>query len=404
MMEKPGFPGAAPPEGLRLRRAEAEDGWPLAELWSYVFPGERSAEDRLRELEEGGTFGGIETAWVAEVAGRRVGALRMYDLELGLFGRTFPTMGLAAVAVEPEHRRRGIGGWMCAEALRIARSEGHVLSALYPYQASFYGRLGYTLAGELHRYRFPASDLPLFEGSDRVARVRTVEDAERLREAYGRTVLKANGLLRRTSTMWSFLDHARNVSFAYRDPQGTVRGYLVIRTPRRRPGRRSRMRIRELVAADTAAYRGLLGWISSQRDQWDEVVYDALPSEGFHRLLPHPRRPGSRSKRGLWFESARLLRGPMLRVLNLEALLDGEGARGSGAVLAVRDEQVPENEGTWQVSDSGVRRMGTAGEGAIPIGIAADLLVSGALPGGPTPPDGWEPALGLRDFRMLDSF
>ncbi len=398
--------GMGLPEGLELRPAREEEARDLAELWSYAFPGERSVDERVQELDEGGTYGGLETAWVCQGEEGRLGALRMYELTLHLWGRAYRAMGLAAVAVEPGARRRGVGRWMCERALERARTGGSVLSLLYPYRVSFYSRLGYTLAGELHRYRFSPAELPLFAERAHVERADSSAAVEKVRALYDRVARESNGLLVRPPGAWEFLEGGGTVTCLFRNSEGGAEGYMVVEPARRMRHGRRELRVREVVAESADGYRGLLGWLSAQRGQWDRLVYDALPGEGLHRVLSHPERPGAPRTRGLWFESARILRGPMLRILDVEALLGGgEGVNGDGALLAVRDPQIPDNEGVWRAGTQGARKVqDKPGDGALPVSLATDLLVAGSLPGVPSPPEGWTPPLGVRDFRVLDSF
>jgi predicted N-acetyltransferase YhbS len=92
-----------------IRSAEHDDIAQLAGLWARAFPGERTVEQRIAHLETGGVFGGIETAWIAERAGRTVGAFRAYALTQHMHGAEHRMMGLAAVAVDETARRRGVG-------------------------------------------------------------------------------------------------------------------------------------------------------------------------------------------------------------------------------------------------------------------------------------------------------
>jgi predicted acetyltransferase len=345
------------------------------ELFNLAFPGERTVEERARGLEGGGVFGGLETTYLAELEGVPAGAFRAYRFTLHLHGRRWPTLGLAAVAVSPSFRRRGIGRWMCREALRVGRERGDLLSALFPFRVSFYAGLGYALAGSLHRYRFPLHDLPVGPGWERVRWMPRGEDAV-LREVYARVAARSNGLLERTERMWGFLNRERYSAHVYVDDRGRARGYLVAAFRRGRTG--TVLGVKELVAEDQDAYEGLLGWIAAQRDQAAEGVLDTLPSEGFHRRLAHPRRPRTRASRGLWFESATLLRGPMLRVLDPPGVLAACGAGVGGGELPDDDD---------------------------PVAVAGftEGFLEGRLPG-MKEPEGWEPARGVRDFVLLDDF
>src|SRR5215211_6902802 len=127
-----------------IRRAERDDIQALAELWARSFPGERSVEQRIRQLETGGVFGGIEATFLADVGGRMAGAFRAYALTEHLHGCAYPMMGLGAVAVDETARRRGIGRQLCLEAINIARERGDVLSVLYPFRPAFYEAHGWS--------------------------------------------------------------------------------------------------------------------------------------------------------------------------------------------------------------------------------------------------------------------
>lgn len=63
---------------MKMRQAERSDIRTLATLWTQAFPDRRTVSDRVRQLEAGVPYGGIETAWIAEEAGQILGAFRAY--------------------------------------------------------------------------------------------------------------------------------------------------------------------------------------------------------------------------------------------------------------------------------------------------------------------------------------
>ena len=394
---------------LDLRPAREGDLIPLARLWALAFPGEPSVANRARQLREGGPYGGLETAWVAERDGRMAGAFRAYDLTLHLFGHPFPTLGLAAVAVHPSFRRMGVGGALCRAALRLGRERGDLLSALYPFRVDYYARLGFTLAGEFHRYRFPPASLPLFPGWERIRMLVPDERIPRIPRFYASLLPRLHGVAHRTPAMWEFLkeEETQVWGLGSRDGEdGELEGYMVTDSHPRRRGRGAELRVRELLVEDADGYRAFLGWLSAQRDQWTEIIYDALPGERLQQVLSHPRLPGTGTGRGLWFPSATILRGPMLRILRLPDVLARLGFR-EGAVLDVRDAEFPENSGRWSGSgeQDPQRVRGRAIEGALPISLVTGLLAEGELPGLPPPAASrFDPVMGIRDFRILDVF
>ncbi len=370
----------------------------MAALWAEAFP-EKPAERRARELREGLTYGGLGDCWVVEVEGRLAGALRTYRLTMHLHGRPLATMGLAGVAVAPDFRRRGIGRRMCAASLEMARARGDVLAALFPFRTAFYRDLGFVLAGELHRYRFATDELSTYPGWDRVVRAPD-GGASEARRIYDAVAAASNGMLARTERMWGFLEQDGTYLYLHRDPRGQPTGYVVVRG-RGGPAESAHLVVKELVAEDREAYLGLLGWLSVQRDQWGTVVYDALPGEAFHRRLQHPRVRGSAGGRGLWFHSAQLLRGPMLRILDVGAVLGGEH---DGAPLQVRDGQLAANQGRWEEGERVDPALAPDRGPVLSIGDATALFLDRALPGQRPAPGAWRPNLGLTDFRLYDEF
>jgi predicted acetyltransferase len=392
-----------------IRRATEADVQDLAALWALAFPGERSAEERARGLREGGPWGGIENCWVGTTGGRLDGAFRTLPLVMHLLGRPVPTLGVAAVAVAPHARRRGLGAHLCRTALRIGRDRGDLLAALYPFRTDFYARLGFALAGELHRYRFPPEAVPAFDGVDRVHMCD--DPLATLPPLYDSLLPAAHGLVKRSPKRWKAIVAASPLAFQIHarggtNPEGPPSGYLLgaIRKLPRGAGRE--FRITEFLAVDLDSYRAGLGWLSAQRDAWRQVTLDALPGEQFHRLLAHPQLAGTSNTRVLWFPSATILRGPMVRILDTGGLLELLQPD-RGTVLDLEDADVPENRGRWEVStdgSAGVRQTGEPGPDALDIADASALLAAGRFPGLGLPRPGFSPLLGLPDFRLLDEF
>ncbi len=390
---------------LVVRPAERQDARFLAELWAYSFPGEASSEARLGTLlEGGGPHGGLDTCWIAEGEGRPVGGFRTLPLRMTLRGRMNPVQGLAAVAVAPDARRRGVGREMCRRALRLGVENQQRMSALFPFRTSFYADLGYALVGELERHQFSPEALPLFP-EYRAARSLSMQEAQELLPAFYDGLLpRLHGPVERTRQAWKHLLSAVEGVCGVPDGDGGLRGYATVDVAHASVPERSMLRVRELLAEDAEAYRSLLGWISAQRSQWGRVQYDASRGERFHKLLSHPRLQGQAPARGLWFPSSVLLRGPMLRILDLPGLLSDERIAERG-VLAVRDDEIAENAGIWGWGRGGVQRSqeGTPGEG-LPIGLVTELFVEGRLPGQAGARTEWDPALGIDDFRLYDVF
>ncbi|HEX6133449.1 MAG TPA: GNAT family N-acetyltransferase [Longimicrobiales bacterium] len=403
-----------------IRSAAPDDIRALAELWARAFPGERTVEQRVRHLETGGVFGGIETSWIAERAGRTVGAFRAYALTQHMHGTPFRMMGLAAVAVAETARRRGVGRALCEHAIRIARDRGDTLSVLYPFRPAFYHALGWGLTGELHQYRFRPESLAACAAPADV-QLAGSGDTGAIAACYDRVAADTNGFIARTPRIWR--SHLEGDSMhAYITGGRTVRGYLIVRFGRAASPDDKPLFVRELVAEDHESYDALLGWIAAQCDAWRVIHYDAAPDERFDHRLAEPRTPGFHPARYLWAPVARVIRGPMLRILDARAALEKRTRWGPAAPmrfgLHILDELVPENETPFAVEYDGRRVSVTRGSTQpllrLPVAtfaqiFAGEMTVAEVLRLGRAEADGDVSAINTlfrvdRCFRLLDEF
>lgn len=370
-------PGETP---FTIRPAERPDVREVAELWVEAFPGRRTVENRIRMLETGGRYGGLETVLVVrDDRGTLAGAAKIYRLESHVAGVCFPVMGLAAVAVASAFRRRGLGARLCTQAIRAAADRGDTLSVLYPFRPDYYERLGWGLVGELHDYRLNTAALPPYEERRHVRHASGAADRHAISASYARVAGRSNGPITRDQRVWayrlagqelgvqpleedpgSFTPAAdpklRAVVYDHADDRG-ISGYALLRYVSRRARDEEVLEVRELVAESETAYRGLIGHIAAQSDRWPRARYFARPEERFGDRLVDPRPPRQTRARSLHFPTARIVRGPMLRVLDVPGALrrrhwfeaaDGAGPAGT-MDIRVRDPQRPENEGLWRI-------------------------------------------------------
>lgn len=341
---------------MRIRKASLPDIPAVAELWVHTFPGERGHAERMRDLETGGAFGGIESVEIAELDGELAGAMKLYPMAQFTGGARFSLMGLAAVGVAPWARRRGVAGELCRHALRSARDRGDVLSGLYPFRPDFYRRLGWASVGSLHVHRFRTDALVAPAGT--AVRLARPGDARAIAECYARVAARSNGLIERGEKAWKqHLEAPATHAFVVRDPD--VRGYMLVRYGRGRAPEHRTLHVRELVAEDDAVYEQLLGWIPLQRDHWRVARYDATPDERFWMRLRDPRPPGHRATRRLWDPVARVIRGPMLRILDVRQALERRTEWGATTPvtfdLVVDDPVLGENGARLRVAFDGRR-------------------------------------------------
>ena len=324
------------------------------------------------------SLGGVETLLVGEEKGKIVAACRLYDFEQWIAGHAYPIMGLGLVTIAADERRRGIAGRMCAAAFEVARQRGAVASALYPFRTSFYGNLGYGMAGEAFQYRLDPRALPDDPGRARVSLVESDADRRELAAFYDRWAKQQTGQLVRPQRAWERVwEEGTRGGAVYRDPRSEVCGYAVFRYHASGSERGDRLvEIEECGWTRKEARLGLYAWLASLSDQWNTVVYRAHPEEGFTEYLKElPRFSAEPTPRfHFWFATASVLNGPMFRLLDVEKAWRARSVRSGpplSLALEVQDEHVPANGGTWRLRLEDGRVV--AGRGEID---GADLVMT----------------------------
>lgn len=363
---------------VTIAPAAAADTHDVAALWCQAFPGPRTVAERVRMLETGDRYGGLDTVLVARARdGALVGACKIYPMRQRMAGVAMPMMGLAAVAVVPAARRHGVGAHLCQRAMEAARERGDVISTLYPFRVDYYQRLGWGLVGELHDFRFETAALPADAGAVHVRPARGAADGDAIGACYARAIAPATGPIERDARIWGYRladeevgtgplgsgsngdpwagDDARADGVVVYDRDG-VSGYALVRERGQARPREGVLEVRELVAESDEAYRGLLGHVARLGDRLPVGRYAARPEERFGDRLPDPRRHGAPPGRSLYFPTARIMRGPMLRILDVPRALalrpyfdarPRTEPRAATLEVQVDDRQLPMNRGPW---------------------------------------------------------
>jgi predicted acetyltransferase len=339
---------------LAYRFATTEDLHDAGRLISHSFPGPTRTAAWLHEQLSAPVWGGgAETLFVGWESARMVAACQLHPLRQWVAGRALQCAGVGTVAISPVYRRLGLGAELMGAALRAAHDRGDAVSALYPFRTSFYGRLGYGQAGEVLQYQVAPAELPDSSERRQVEVLATATGRAEALALYGRWARRQTGQLERTDRVWARLWSEQDRALVgYRAAGGELEGYALVVYRADLPRRDRFLEVDELVFTTAPARAGLLGWLASLGDQWEQVVVRALPSERLHDRLREPRLPiGAEPPWGLWAPAAVLQLGPMFRLVNMRAaweLRHVAAGRRLALALDVIDAQLPENAGRWR--------------------------------------------------------
>jgi putative acetyltransferase len=123
-----------------IRPERTEDAAAIRDVLTAAFSGNAEA-DLVEGLRAGGA---LVLSLVADDAGVR-GYIGFPRLRVENTQGAFDAVGLAPVAVVPDHQRRGIGAAMIREGHRLLAEQGHSLSFVLG-DPAYYQRFGYDLA------------------------------------------------------------------------------------------------------------------------------------------------------------------------------------------------------------------------------------------------------------------
>jgi predicted acetyltransferase len=315
--------------GISLRPAKNEDLETIVRLDRFAFaPWQSYAEIQQTWYSQGLMLPGRQPFLAVEdITDQAVGTYTRLNLSVFLEGQEFSTAGLAGVAVAPERRGQRIAGWMVAQELQALKAQQTPLAMLYPFQHGFYRKLGWAWVGRVHQYRIATHHLPTHAERFKVVAYHPIQHAQSLPETYQRSALRHNGWLKRQDWQWETVlksQPGREI-FCYVEAD-KVLGYLILqyrREPEPFPDSLAIV-VQEWVALNGDAYRGLLGFLSTLRDQVPTTIWNTYPDDPFPHLLHEQHRDlslrqGSSSLLRLTHRFGEIGAGFMWRLVDLSA-------------------------------------------------------------------------------------
>ncbi len=333
-----------------IRQATGSDADSIATLLSKSFLEDTAV---VRVSIENNPRYSLSNMYVIEdrtLSGKIAGCLRITPFEIYSRGIKSSMAGIAAVAVQPEVRRRGIAEALMEEAIRKMYEMGFPVSMLFPFKHHFYQKFGYAYVGNMMLYDFSPNNLQSFEERTNV-RPFTKADRGKIKKVLLEEIQDHGSFTPvRSDGFWDLVVLPK-FKDAYVFDSGEIRGYMVLEFYKEagavngQPGEQA-INIKEFVALDASAHRGLWGFLGALGEQAERVRYMAPSDYPFHIYLKEPRE---RDYRRLFFEYktfSTLAAGFMLRVINVpQALRSLHHSFESPAdiVIKVRDGNLPQN-------------------------------------------------------------
>lgn len=239
-------------------------------------------------------------------------------------GQELPAVGISTVAVSPDHRGQGVAHQMLASELNQLRSQQIPLAMLYPFQHGFYRKLGWAWVGRVHQYTLSPHYLPLYPERQQIQAFDVVQSHQWLPDVYLRSAQRHNGWLKRQDWQWEnrLKPTAGREIFGYMQGDKCL-GYVILSYQHlsNHPQPPLGIVVEEWVALNGDAYRGLLGFLASLREQVATVTWNTYPEDPFPHLVQEqrggPRDVSSRNFFGFTHRFGEIGAGLMWRLVDL---------------------------------------------------------------------------------------
>ena len=276
-----------------------------------------------------------------------VGGAHSHRVEMAVPGGSAVTAGVANVAVQPTHTRRGIMTRMMRHQIHDVHERGEPMAALFATESVIYGRFGYGVGSLYERWtidcQYNAYAQP-YENRGLISFVDPADIVRDLPDVFRRSTEDRPGVVQRPIHHWErdaqSPEHTQGGSgglfyAAYTDG-GIIDGYVTYRTSG------TTLTVNELMAtteeAGTALWRFCFDIDRIERTEaLKRPVDDPLPW-----MLADPRRLQRSSRDGLW-----------VRLVDVRQCLElRRYSQSDRLVLEVRDDLCPWNERRFDLNGS----------------------------------------------------
>lgn len=346
-------------------------------LLTYVFAGDQETSDQEAEATQ------PEWTTCAWVDGKLATTLGTIPFTVRLNGAPVSMGGVTAVGTYPQYRRQGLLRKVTQQAFETMRGRNQAYAILWASMGAIYQRFGYGLAASQVRYDFDPRYAAFAFPQPAPGSVELLSKDDGLpiaKQLYIEYATPRNLMIHRGSYMWEHSTltpmhkgmPAHGIA-VYRDPRGNPRGYMVYSVGEENipsPGPNQLMRVKDFLALDMDAYRGLWEYIRRHDLVGKVAMHNAVPEDDpAPDLLLEPRMLNRTTMDAIW-----------MRVVDVERAVPARpyGARGELTFAITGDDMCPWNNATYLLETDGptstVSRTNRTPAVTMPINSLASLL------------------------------
>ncbi|MGP4077415.1 GNAT family N-acetyltransferase [Halobacillus sp. K22] len=244
-----------------------------------------------------------------------------YDHTLNLYSRKIDARGIGTLAVDLPYKKQGYAKQIIQAFIKDARDQSIPLVQLYPFQPSFYRKMGFGLGPFLHTFHFHPSQLPVFSQSSALT-VLAPADKYEMAECYHRWADRTHGSCEKPLYEFRSLEE-EGYHVVGLKREGQIDGYMVFQF-KQIPGDHmllNDLHIVEFISCTTEAYQSLLQFLRNQKDQVRSVYFPTF-NEQFSYMLEDPTHTDDELIFRIYHKISEQGQGLMYRIVDVPLFLE----------------------------------------------------------------------------------
>ncbi|KHE71701.1 enhanced intracellular survival protein Eis [Halobacillus sp. BBL2006] len=273
---------------------------------------------------------------------RMVGGYIEYDHLVNMYQTKIPASGIGTVAVDLPNKKQGHAKAIIRKFIEDAKARQRPLVQLYPFQPSFYKKMGFGLGPPIYTYKFHPSQLPAFPSSESVI-ILDAQDKEEVRACYHQWADHTHGSCSKEIYEFKFLDLEDYHAVGYKN-NGKIEGYIVYQFKQRTGDHflKNDLHITDFITTSQKAYQSLIHYLHIQKDQVRSIKLPTF-NEQFSFLLEDPSHEDEELIFRIYHKTSEQGHGLMYRIVDVPLFLKSLEKHSFGKeTLKVR----------WNISDT----------------------------------------------------
>ena len=260
--------------------------------------------------------------------------------------------GIGAVSTLPEYRNSGAVREIFAKLLPDAYRNGEVISTLYPFNHAFYRKFGYETACWRNDYEFEPGVLRGYRFDGTAELWKPEDPVGPYTELYNRFAGRFNLAMRRDDKMMLEKhlkgEYYKDRKFGYLlKEDGIPVAYLIFQDIRHDPA--AILSVEDVAWDGRKGMNALLGFLGRFSADYGTIRLFLPSSVNLYSFVRTPRA----------YDISQTVRQDyMIRAVNVQRMLEiiKKPDDGRFVIRVEGDEQIPENNGTWEVCGSSAVR------------------------------------------------